>query len=169
MKIRFALLFSFPLMAFGQNCSLKKEKDPFTQQPRMATGFMKLSAGRSPVQLNLVADAKEVKLLFALGEGRCFDDQATAMFTFDSTRTKSTQRNTTAMNCDGIFSLVFRNAVTTPAALQKMATNKVAQIVIVNAAKEKWEINLTEEQKQELRQRAACIIAEAKTLIPPSS
>lgn len=168
MKSLLLLLAAMPSFAFAQNCTLKKEKDAFTQQPRLATGFMKLGTGSKTVNLNMVAESKEIKLLYSLGEGTCVTDDSQVIFSFDSSRTKTNQKNTTAMNCDGVFSLVFRNGTSTPFALQKLATLKVATMQIVLDEKQKLEIVLTEEQKQLLRQRAACIATEAKTLIKPS-
>jgi hypothetical protein len=168
MKSLLVLLTTLPAFAFAQNCTLKKEKDAFTQQPRLSTGFMKLGKGNEMVNLNMVAEAKEIKLLYSLGEGTCVTDDSQVIFTFDSSRTKTNQKNTTAMNCDGVFALVFRNGTTTPFALQKLATLKVATMQIVLDEKQKREIVLTEEQKQLLRKRAACMATEAKTLINPS-
>lgn len=165
MKYLLFLAFLLPLFVTAQDCELKKEKDPFTQQPQMSTGFLRLSSWGGRFSMNMVADAKEVKLLFSLGEGNCFDDESTAAFTFDGTRTKSTQKNGTAMNCDGIFTIVFRNSNTTPTVLQKLTQQKLTSIVLTDNNKKKIEISLKEEEKQLIMDRAACLVKEAKTLI----
>ncbi|HJW18198.1 MAG TPA: hypothetical protein VJ499_13800 [Flavisolibacter sp.] len=161
------LLFAFlvPLFVSAQNCELKKEKDPFTQQPQLSTGFMRLSSWGGRFSVNMVADAKEVKLLFTLGDGNCFDDESTAALTFDGTRTKSTQRNATAMNCDGIFTIVFRNSATTPSVLQKMTQQKLTSIILTDSNKKKIEITLKDEEKQQILDKLGCLVKEAKGLI----
>jgi len=165
--MKFLLFFVclLPLFVVAQDCELKKEKDPFTQQPQLSTGFLRLSSWGGRFSMNMVADAKEVKLLFSLGEGNCFDDESTAAFTFDGTRTKSTQKNATAMNCDGIFTIVFRNSNTTPTVLQKLTQQKLTSIVLTDNNKKKIEISLKEEEKQLIMDRAACLVKEAKALI----
>jgi hypothetical protein len=164
MKHLLVLLLTVPCIAFAQDCTLKKEIDQFSQQPKISTGFMKFSGTGNRFSLNIVADSKEVKFLFSLGEG-CFDDQSTAVFSFDSSRTKSTQRNATAMNCDGIFTIIFRNVTTTPSALQKMTVQKISSIVITDNTKKKIQISLKEDEKQQLLEKAACLVKEAKALI----
>jgi len=165
MKTLVFSVFLLPLFVSAQNCELKKEKDPFTQQPQISTGFLRLSSWGGRFSLNMVADAKEVKLLFSLGEGNCVDDESSAALTFDGTRTKSTQKNATAMNCDGIFTIVFRNSTTTPSVLQKMTQQKLSSIVLTDNNKKKIEINLKEDEKQQVLERAGCIVKEAKALI----
>ena len=168
MKTIFLFLFLLPAILFAQNCKIKKETDGFTRQPRVATGFMKLSSSAGTITLNMVADAKEIKLLFSIGEGVCFDDAATAAFSFDGTRTKSTQKNTSAMNCDGIFTIIFRNSTSTPMVLNKLSTQKLTSIIIVASPKQKTEIVLKDAEKMMLIEKAACLVKEAKGLIKPA-
>jgi hypothetical protein len=165
MKWILFIAFLLPLFVSAQNCELKKEKDPFTQQPQLSTGFLRLSSWGGRFSLNMVADAREVKLLFSLGEGNCFDDESSAAFTFDGTRTKSTQKNATAMNCDGIFTIVFRNSTSTPSVLQKLTQQKITSIVLIDSNKKKIEISLKDEEKQQILERIGCLVKEAKTLI----
>jgi hypothetical protein len=165
MKWILFIAFLLPLFVSAQNCELKKEKDPFTQQPQLSTGFLRLSSWGGRFSLNMVADAREVKLLFSLGEGNCFDDESSAAFTFDGTRTKSTQKNATAMNCDGIFTIVFRNSTSTPSVLQKLTQQKITSIVLTDSNKKKIEISLKDEEKQQILERIGCLVKEAKTLI----
>ncbi|MES2882354.1 MAG: hypothetical protein V4676_09420 [Bacteroidota bacterium] len=168
MKTIFFSLFLLPAILFAQECKVKKETDGFTRQPKISTGFMKLSSTAGIVSLNMVADAKEVRLLFSMGEGACFDEEATAAFSFDGTRTKSTQKNTSVMNCDGIFTIIFRNSTSTPMVLNKLATQKLTSIVIVADPKQKTEIVLKDTEKQMLLEKAACLVKEAKLLIKPA-
>jgi hypothetical protein len=165
MKSLLLLVFLVPLFLSAQNCELKKEKDPFTQQPQLSTGFIRFSAWGGRFSLNMVADAKEVKLLFSLGEGNCFDDESSAALTFDGTRTKSTQRNATAMNCDGIFTIVFRNSTTTPSVLQKMTQQNLTSIFLTDNNKKKIDITLKDEEKQKIVEKLGCLVKEAKGLI----
>jgi hypothetical protein len=165
MKWILFIAFLLPLFVSAQNCELKKERDPFTQQPQLSTGFLRLSSWGGRFSLNMVADAREVKLLFSLGEGNCFDDESSAAFTFDGTRTKSTQKNATAMNCDGIFTIVFRNSTSTPSVLQKLTQQKITSIVLIDSNKKKIEISLKDEEKQQILERIGCLVKEAKTLI----
>jgi hypothetical protein len=165
MKWILFIAFLLPLFVSAQNCELKKERDPFTQQPQLSTGFLRLSSWGGRFSLNMVADAREVKLLFSLGEGNCFDDESSAAFTFDGTRTKSTQKNATAMNCDGIFTIVFRNSTSTPSILQKLTQQKLTSIVLTDSNKKKIEISLKDEEKQKILERIGCLVKEAKTLI----
>ena len=165
MKRLLILLVSLPFFALAQDCKVKKEIDPFSQQPKLSTGFINLSSSAGRISLSIEADSKEIKLLFSAGEATCFDDQSTAAFLFDGSKTKSNQKNYSAMNCDGIFTIVFRNSTTTPYALQKMTLQKITSIVLTDNTKKKIEINLTEEEKQLLQQKAACLVNEAKTLI----
>jgi len=165
MKYILTLLLATPLFGAAQNCKLKKETDQFSQQPKLSTGFMSMLAKGTRISLNMVADSKEVKLLFSLGDGACFDDQSTAIFSFDSSRTKSTQRNSSSMNCDGIFTIIFRNAATTPSALQKMTLQKISSIILTDNTKKKIEISLKEDEKKLILEKATCLVNEAKALI----
>lgn len=168
MKYLFVLLFAIPFLSDAQECNLKKEKDSFTQQPMLSTGFMKFASTASRVSLNMVADSKEIKLLFSMGDGGCYDNQSTIAITFDGSKTKSTQKNATAMNCDGIVTIVFRNGTTTPGVLNKIATKTITSFIITDNTKKKFEFTLKENEKQLLMERAACLVNEAKTLIKTS-
>ena len=66
MKYILTLLLATPLFGAAQNCKLKKETDQFSQQPKLSTGFMSMLAKGTRISLNMVADSKEVKLLFSL-------------------------------------------------------------------------------------------------------
>ena len=165
MKQLLLLAFLMPLFTAAQDCKLKKEKDSFSQQPKLSTGFMPLSMQGGKARVNLEADSREIRMLFSI-PGKCFDDASTAAFSFDSTRTKSNQKNSSAMNCEGMFTIVFRNGTTTPYALDKMGKQRVASIIFTGSNKEKTEIVLTEEEKAMLIEKAACLAREAKALLP---
>lgn len=167
MKYLFLLLMAAPFWGSAQDCKLKNEIDPFSREPKLSTGFMNFSSSAGRVSLNLVADSKEVKLLFSLGEANCFDDQSTAAFVFDGSKTKSNQKNSSAMNCDGIFTIVFKNLTSTPYALQKMTLQKLTSITLTDNTKKKIEINLKDDEKQLFMEKAACLVNEAKKLIKP--
>jgi len=156
-----------PFFAAAQECKLKSEKDPFSQQPKLSTGFMPLSMEGGRARVNIEADGKEIRMLFVI-PGRCFDDASTATFSFDSTRSKSNQKNSSAMNCEGMFTIVFRNGSTTPYALDKIGKQQVTSIVFTGSNKEKVEVVLTDEEKAMLKLKAACMAREAKGLVPAS-
>lgn len=162
MKALFALLFILPLFAAAQQCDIKKEVDPFTQQPLVSTGFMHFSG--SAATLNIVADAREVKLLFYLGQGTCIDEKSAVYFLYDGSKTKSRQKNYSTMNCEGILTVIFRNAEITPSALKKLTEQKLTAITLTDAADKKIEIVLTDAEKEALLQKAACLLQEAKHL-----
>ena len=69
------------------------------------------------------------------------------------------------MNCDGIFTIIFRNAATTPSALQKMTLQKISSIILTDNTKKKIEISLKEDEKKLILEKATCLVNEAKALI----
>ena len=166
MKRLFFTLLLAPALTFAQDCKIKKEIDPFSQQPKFTTGFLRLSdAEGGKINVNVEGDSKEIKFLFSSGPDHCFDDQSAAAITFDGTKTKSNQKNASSMNCEGIFSIVFRNGTSTPYFLQKMITQKITSIIITGTTKQKVEIVLKDEEKQQLLDMAACLVKESKTLV----
>lgn len=165
MKYLFFLLCSMPFLASAQDCGLKKEIDQFSQQPKISTGFLNFSSANGRVSLDIVADSKEIKLLFTAGEGVCFDENSSASFSFEGTKTKTKQKNYSTMNCEGIFTIVFRNVATTPFALQKIAQKKASSIVLTDNSEKEIVLTLKPEEQEWLSAKAACIISEAKTLI----
>lgn len=164
MKHFLILLLTVPFAGFAQDCPIKKEVDAFSQQPKVSTGFIPLTSAAGKASVNIEADSKEIRMLFSLGEGACFDDQSTAAFQFDGSKSKSTQRNATAMNCDGIFTIVFRNSATPSFALNKISTQKITTIVLTGNGKQKSEFTLNDTEKQLLMERASCLLSEAKKL-----
>ena len=160
MKFIFSLLLIAPLFVLAQDCKLKKEIDPFSQQPRLSTGFFGIGSDR----LSMTADSKEIDFFFVVGGNKCFDDQTTVTIHFDGDRLRSNFRASGTMNCEGLYHFTVRNTATPNYALQRLATKKVASIKFVNG-KTTTDIVLNEEQKQLLLEKATCMMEQAKTLI----
>lgn len=165
MKHFFVFFLLVPFFSLAQDCKLKKEIDQFSQLPKLTTAFLKFNSTAGVVSLSMEADNKEIKLLFSAGDSKCFDEASTAAFSYEGTRSKSNLKNYSAMNCDGIFTIIFRNGTTTPYVLQNLATKNVASVVLTDNTKKKIEIFFKEEEKQLLKKMAACMATEAKTLI----
>jgi hypothetical protein len=166
MKLTFIFFFLLPAFAFAQECSIKKEKDQFTQEPKLTTGFFTVGADR----LSLDATAKEIDFFFSLNskkETPCFDDASTVTILFEGDRLKTNMRSSGTMNCEGLFHFTLRNGLSTPTQLQNIITKKVKGFRFTNN-KTITEIMLTDEQKQLFSQLADCMAKEAKTLVKPS-
>lgn len=167
MKYIFAALFILPLGLFAQNCTLKKENDKFSQQPKVTTGFFPLSSGTDKVLVSIEATATDIDILFALnngGEQRCFDDASTAQVNYDSTRLKTSYRNSGSMNCEGLFHFTYRNTPVPPTNLTRLSTTRVGSIRFTGNNKTVTEVKLTEEDKVRFMDLVGCIIKEAQTL-----
>lgn len=167
MKYIFAALLLLPLGLLAQDCTLKKQIDKFSNQPKITTGFFPLSTGMDRVLVSIEATATDIDFLFALARGeeqKCYDDASTAQLSYDGTRFKTTYRNSGSMNCEGLFHFNFRNTVTPASNLKRLATTKVATIIFTGNDKSVTEVKLTEEDKVKLMDMANCIINEAKTL-----
>ena len=165
MKQLFILLFIAPSLAFSQDCNVKKSKDKFSQEPVYSSGFMNFTSVKGEkVSLSIEADSKEIRLLYSIKDN-CFNDQSTVAFTFDGSRSKSNQKSGSAMNCDGLLTLVFRNTNSTAYALNKIATQKTTSMLFTGSNAQKIEVVLTEEEKTNLQQKASCLVNEAKGLI----
>ncbi len=164
MRYLFLLLLIFPLAVNSQECNILKKVDQFSQENLLSTGFMHFSGEKGEkVSLTIEADSREIRLLFS-AKGNCFNDQSKAVFVFDGSKSKSTQKNTAAMNCDGIFTIVFRNTSTTPFALKKIATQKATYIELNGSNNQKIMLTLTDEQKAQLVEKANCLVEESKSL-----
>jgi hypothetical protein len=165
MKQIFIALLLLPLAVRAQDCTLKKETDQFSQEPKLSTGFIPVNAGLDRVLITVDADGKEIVLLFSLkstADSRCFDDASTAVVIFEG-GTKLNLRNSGAMNCEGIFQLSFKNVTTTPSALQRFTTKKITSINLTG--NKTTNIVLQDDQKQLLMDKISCLVKEAKTLI----
>jgi hypothetical protein len=167
MKYIFAALFLLPLGVCAQDCTLKKQIDKFSNQPKVTSGFFPLSTGMDRVLVSIEATATEIDILFSLAQGeaqKCYDDASTAQVSYDGTRYKTTYRNSGSMNCEGLFHFNFRNTVTPASNLNRLSTTKVASIIFTGNDKAVTEVKLTEEDKVKLQDMVTCIIKEAKTL-----
>jgi len=168
MKSLFLLVLFAPLFSLSQDCILKKEKDQFSQLPKLTSGFIKFDAD-VPFQLSVDATKPEIIFFFVLknsGDAKCFDDASTIVMNYENNRSKATLRNTSTMNCEGYFHLAFRNSATTHSTLNRMVTQKLSSISFING-KIITVVNLDEKQRAALQNMAACIAREAKTLLTP--
>jgi hypothetical protein len=164
MKNLLAILIMLPCFAIAQNnCTIKKTKDQFSQEPKLSTGFIELNTG----SLSVDADSREIDFFFVLknlNESKCFDDGSAVSVQFDSSRSKLNFRNTGTMNCEGLFHFTFKNAAVPPSALQRLATKKVTSFTITGRNDVQTVITLTEKQKEQLMQMVSCLLTETKTL-----
>lgn len=164
MKQLLSLLLLFPLAALAQDCNLKKEADQFSRQPKLSTGFMTMGNNS---RLSIESDSKEIDFFFSLGNAveTCFDDESTVNIAYEGGRLKANFKNTGSMNCEGLFHFTFKNAVTTPSALQRLSTLKVNTITLNGPNDKTTVITLTEAQKQQLSSMVGCMIKESKSLL----
>lgn len=161
MKYILCLCMLLPVFAIAQDCKLTRETDPYTKETKISSGFIKLQSGSS---VTVDADAKEIDFFFTVTD-KCFNDASTLSIFFEGSKTRTLYRNTGAMNCDGNFHYIFRNAAGTNTVLQKLGTLKVARFVFTGSDKKEVILTLVPEQQQKLMDAAACVTAEAKTLI----
>jgi hypothetical protein len=165
MKYTILTFFLLPLVISAQdstilNCKLAKETDPYTKETRISSGFISLQGG----SLTIDADKKEIDYFFAV-PGKCFSDMSTVFIYFEGSKVKTTYRNTGSMNCEGYFHFIFRNGITEPTVLKKLATQKVANFVFTDNDKKTVIVSLLPNQQQALMESTACIIRDSKTLI----
>ena len=160
MKIFMLLFFLFPAMLFAQDCQLKKEKDQFTQQDRLTTGFIQLTNSK----LSITADSKELDFFIAASNDKCFDENSTLSVVFDDGHSKLNFRNSGSMNCQGLFHFTIRNTATPNFNLQRLAAKKVKALVLTND-KAVTSILLNADQQQALQTAADCMAKQAATLI----
>ena len=175
MKYIIIFLFCFPLVTLAQDvpaavpeCKIKKELNKFTQEPKLTTGFITYNMGINKVLLSVDADSKEIDFFFALSpgkDGKCFDDQSTAVITLEGEKAKITYRNTGSMNCEGLFHFTFRNVVNTPTQLKKLSTKRITSIKFTGSDKKSYDINFTGFEQQEIMDMVTCMILQSKTLI----
>jgi hypothetical protein len=161
MKYCCVLLLLSPFFLFAQDCKLKTQKDPYTREIKISTGFIQLGGG----QVSIEASKSEVDFMFVLGTGKCFDDASTAAVFFEGTRLKTNFKNNGTMNCDGLFHFTFRNTNPTASALQNLITKKITSIRFKDNTKKESSVLLTAEQQQTLMNLAGCVINDAKKLL----
>jgi hypothetical protein len=163
MRLLLLTLLLASTVAFGQDCKLISETDPFTKQTRLSTGFIFVDGGSVSVD----GDSKEIIVLFSLdGAEKCFDDNSTAEVYFEGLKSKTSSRNLGTMNCEGLFQFVFRNTPGTPTTLlQRMCTKKVTHIVFTGNGKKPVTVNIGPKEQEQLMNLSNCLVTEAKKLI----
>src|SRR5437868_4417264 len=122
MKYSFVIVLLFPLWLTAQDCKVKKTIDPYTKEVSLSTGFISLDGA----SLSIDADSKEIDFFFSMdGKEKCFSDASAAAVVYEGTKMKANFKNGGPVNCDGIFHIIFRNTVVTPALLQRLVTQKI--------------------------------------------
>ncbi len=165
MKYLSVIVCLLPLLVAAQTpvateCKLVKETDPYTKETKLSSGFISLQGA----SLTIDADSKEIDFFFAVND-KCFNDASTVFIFFEGSKIRTTYRNAGSMNCDGYFHFKFRNGLTTPTVLQKLATQKTAHFIFTGSDKKEVTVGLLPDQQKALMEITACMIAEAKTLI----
>lgn len=151
-----------PFFSMAQDCKLNSEKDPFTKEIKLSTGFIPLDGG----SVTIDATKAEIDFLFSIeGVDRCFDNNSTAMVFFEGTKFKLSTRNGGSMTCEGLFHFVFRNTATLPSMLTKMTTQKINHIAFTGNNKKVSTITLSPADQQLFMTLAACLVNQSKTLI----
>ena len=167
MKKIVALAFLLPLISSAQDsatakCKLIREKDPYTKETRLSTGFIKLDGG----SVTIDADSKEIDVLFTIdGADKCFDNSSIAAVFLEGVKTKMSSRNGGTMNCEGLFHFIFKNTATVPTLLQKIMTQRIDHILFTGNNKKESTITIKEEDRDKLMALATCLVNEAKKLI----
>jgi hypothetical protein len=164
------LLFAFfllPLFSLAQDCALKKESDPITNEPKMVTGFVPFNASGIQFSISMETSAKEINLFFLIeNPSPCFNEQSTAMAILEDGRTKVRLKNVGGSSCLGLFQVMYRNAAITPAYLERLASKKIGSFQFKADADDDKLINVTlnATQQQKLMDMLLCINKEAKTM-----
>ncbi|MBN8783986.1 MAG: hypothetical protein ABS85_03760 [Sphingobacteriales bacterium SCN 48-20] len=163
MKYSFLLLLLFPVFAHAQDCKLHRDKDPYTREEKLTTGFIVLQGAT----LSIDANQRDMDFLITLtGSERCVNDQTDVYLFFSDSKQRFSLRNQSTMNCEGdIHHIVRNNANTVPTFLQKLIKFKVASIKVKVRENKEVTITLTEEQQEQLQKLAICMSEEAKTLV----
>jgi hypothetical protein len=164
MKTIFSLLLLLPAFSFAQDsCKLKKDRDPYTKEVRISTGFITLGDHKVTIDAN----SKEIDIFFTLGstkDGICFDDKSTMNATYAGGKLKTTFRSSGTMNCEGYYHVTFRNQHSPNYNLQKLMTQKVGSFAFING-KTTTTVTLDEETQLLFQKAVTCLVNEAKTLI----
>jgi len=142
------------------NCKLVKETDPYTRETKLSSGFITLQGA----SLTVDADNKEIDFFFAISD-KCFNDASTVFIYFEGSKTKTTYRNSGSINCQGYFHFVFKNGITTPTVLKKLATQKTANFIFTGTDNKATTVSLLPDQQKILMDITGCMIEESKTLI----
>ena len=153
---------------FAQDCKIKRSIDPYTKEAKVSTGFVAFGAGSDMFRLTADASKTDVEFIISLNnakEGKCFSDASIAVLTFEGGKIKSTIKNTGSMNCEGSFTLGFKNATSTPAPVNNLIAKKLISMKLTGNNKQVTEIVLTDAEGERLKQMAGCLVAEAKSLL----
>ena len=166
MKNCLLLLAFLPLFTVAQDCKLKKSEDPFNHETKLSTGFQNFTGNGNTVSISADATKKEIDFfIWIKNDSKCFDGESTANVVFEGERMKANFRNTGSMNCDGAFHFIFKNTPTTQTWLNRLATKKVATIKLTGRDGKETVLTLSEEQKMQLQNMAACVALEGKALL----
>jgi hypothetical protein len=165
MKYVLLSIFLSPLFLSAQDatatgCKLVKETDPYTRETKLSSGFISLQGA----SLTIDADNKEIDFFFAVPD-KCFADASTVFIFFEGSKIKTTYRNSGSMNCDGYFHFVFKNGITTPTVLKKLASQKVANFIFTGTDGKATIVSLLPDQQKSLMEITACMIDESQALI----
>ena len=163
MRLLLSFLILFPFFASSQDCKLKSEKDPFTKEIKLSTGFTYFDGG----SVTIDADAKEINFLFNIeGPERCFDDNTTVEFYFEGLKGKTSSRNQGTMNCEGLFQLVYKNTTNNPTTLlQRILTRKLTQAIFMVEGKKPVTVTFSPKEQEAFMVLANCLYTEGKKLI----
>lgn len=163
MKFILVSLILFSLPVYPQDCALLKEKDLVTNEPKISTGFFNLQVAT----LSIDADSKNIDFFFTVdNSGKCFDYASTVVINFEGGKLKFTLRNSGTVNCEGYFHFTFRNGPSTPSQLLNLSEKKVVSFKFIGTNKAETSFMLAPQQQQLLMDMTACIIKEAKSLLP---
>jgi hypothetical protein len=168
MKVIFALLLSFPFISLAQDCAIKKQVDPYSKEAKLTTGFFNLGGGMGRVSLSIDANKTDIEFIFSVNDGRegkCFDNNSIAVLLYEGGKLKGNFKNSSTMNCEGLFTITFRNVATTPTALKNLAVKKVLSIKLQGNNKDVTEIILKEEEQALFQKFVSCLTDESKTLL----
>lgn len=168
MKYLILFLCILPFAVNAQECQVKKSVDPYTKLERITTGFAEFGSGGDRFRVSMDATSKEIEFIFSVpgnGDGKCFDDRSQANVVFEGGRLKSNLKNNLAMNCKGMFTVIFKNATTTPSALQNLTKRKIMSIKLNGTNNTATEVVLTGAEQELFSHMVQCIITESKTLL----
>lgn len=168
MKPLFFLLALLPVIGYSQECTIKKTVDPYSHETKLSTGFAAIGGGMDRFYISIDATKTDIDFIFSLNkgkEGKCFTDASSLVLTYEGGKLKSTLRNSGAMNCEGSFTLNFKNASTMASALKNLSTKKLIGLRFTGNNKEVTEIMIPEKFQETILKMTNCLLTEAKTLL----
>lgn len=159
-----------PLWSMAQDsaaapaCKLIREKDPYTKETKISTGFI----GLKGASVTIDADSREIIFLFSVeARDMCFDNNSTADLYFEGIKSKTMSRNGGTMNCEGLYQLIFKNSRNSPTTtLQRILTRKTTQIIFTGNSGKPFIVSLNPKDQEAFFTMANCLFNEAKTLLP---